>query len=185
MESKPTRNRDAHFAKLEAQARAGNKAAEAEAQKLVDDIARAAGFMELFHGSSLNEDVKIFEDRETSSGAEALGIYMSPEREVAERYGKTGRYWVDIKLPGYAEYEKGLTLEEITQQKTIPTSGKSKNGAWIVQPWGIEIVVRYASQIKSSAPFTYDDKGNLIPISQRFQTEPTKKPKKPKRMEME
>ena len=143
------------------------------AQRMVDEAAKAAGLTELYHGSSANEDVKVFEDRNTSSGSDAMGIYMSPDRETAERYGKTGRYWVDVNLPGYAEFEAGLTLEEIAQGKTVPTSGKSENGAWVNQAHaGLEVVVRRAAQIHSADPVTYDDAGNIIPLSQRFNQSP-------------
>lgn len=139
-----------------------------KAQRMVDEAALASGLVELFHGSSANEDVKIFEDRTTSSGALAMGIYMSPDIETAQNYGKTGRYWVDINLPGFAEYNKGLTLEQISRGETTPVEGKSENGAWKIENGMVEVVVRKAAQIKSADPVTYDSQGNVIPLSQRF-----------------
>lgn len=142
----------------------------AKAQQMVDEAAQAAGLIELFHGSSANEDVKVFEDRSSSSGALAMGVYMSPDIETAQGYGKTGRYWVDIELPGFAEYNAGLTLDQIARGETTPVEGRSANGAWKIENGVVEVVVRRAAQIKSADPVVRDDQGRIVSLSQRFGT---------------
>jgi len=80
-------------------------------------------------------------------------------------------YFLDVELPGFDEFNKGLTTEEIAAGKTTPLEGTGKNGGWIVQNGEVEFVVRDSSQIKSADPVTYDANGNVIPLSQRFKPE--------------
>ena len=50
--------------------------------------------------------------------------------------------------------------------------GRRQISAWIKSPRiaGYEIIADSSNQVKSAEPVTYDDAGNVIPLSQRFQT---------------
>ena len=148
-----------------------NPKAAAELQRMVDAAAKAAGLVAGFHGTPRETRLAPNEFRTTGGSTLGAGAYFAEDKTQADRYdfrGDAQMYFLDVELPGFDEFNKGLTTEEIAAGKTTPLEGTGKNGGWIVQNGEVEFVVRDPSQIKSADPVTYDDQGNVIPLSQRF-----------------
>jgi hypothetical protein len=251
---------DARFAELEARAKAGDKEAEAEAQRMVDEAAKEAGyFLEAFHGSP-EENITQFKnptwvsrDRDYSKGyAEKYalnedydltgGITYKGEGRVYNFFVKTDKTlklwkykdWVDLveKLDPNNDKLKSAILEfqpvknkiktwENFKKETLKyreddkkagreyfawnTDGHDLSSTWqeynvatapfinkielvnVLFDLGFDtlgqiessetpatgaayLVKNPSKQLKSADPFTYDDAGNLIPLSERFQT---------------
>ena len=142
-------------------------------QGMVDEAAKAAGLVVGFHGTPREARLLPKEFKTTGGATLGPGAYFSYYKTQGDRYdfrGNAQKYFLDVDLPGFADFNKGLTLEEISSGKTTPTHGTGKNGAWIVQNGEVEFVVRDPSQIKSADPITRDESGNVIPPSQRFNT---------------
>ena len=141
------------------------------AQRMVDAAAKAAGLVAGFHGTPRETRLAPNEFKTTGGSTLGAGAYFSEDKTQADRYdfrGDAQMYFLDVELPGFDEFNKGLTTEEIAAGKTTPLEGTGKNGGWIVQNGEVEFVVRDPSQIKSADPVTRDDQGNVIPLSQRF-----------------
>jgi hypothetical protein len=83
---------DARFAELEARAKAGDKEAEAEAQRMVDEAAKAAGYaIDSYHGT--NGDLfTIFSTEaggdKTFAESARLGIFSTDNPDVAQTYAE-------------------------------------------------------------------------------------------------
>lgn len=120
----------------------------------------------VYHGGK-NNSFTVFEhghSLENGAGAvneytdvEDVGFYFSPNKEYAAQYagGKNPRaFFVDIKRP----YVKNGNSD---------WDGRIDN--WKSRKFLTEVMVRYPTQIKSADPVTYDDNGNVIPLSKRFQ----------------
>lgn len=138
------------------------------AQRMVDAAAKAAGYNigPVWHGTDA-EGFTTFK----RNGFELF--FFSENKEYAKQYGKN-------LISAYLRITKGAkTKTELTAMEST-TSGR-------VELWskftgenafdGIvsypengnqETVVRNPNQIKSADPVTYDEAGNVIPLSQRF-----------------
>ena len=144
------------------------------AQRMVDAAAKAAGLVAGFHGTPRETRLAPNEFKTTGGSTLGAGAYFSEDKTQADRYdfrGDAQMYFLDVELPGFDEFNKGLTTEEIVAGKTTPLEGTGKNGGWIVQNGEVEFVVRDPSQIKSADPVTRDESGNVIPLSQRFNSD--------------
>ena len=138
--------------------------------------AKAAGLVAGFHGTPRETRLAPNEFKTTGGSTLGAGAYFSEGKTQADRYdfrGDAQMYFLDVELPGFDEFNKGLTTEEIAAGKTTPLEGTGKNGGWIVQNGEVEFVVRDPSQIKSADPFTgvsldkrFDSTNNNIQNSQ-------------------
>jgi hypothetical protein len=118
----------------------------ATAQKMVDEAAKAAGFTtEGFHVT--NADFNVFDIGKSKSGRSGKGFYFSQTIPQNARGSRVVRAF--LKSP------------EVSQepQRIFRNSDKMTDR---------EFVVRDPSQIKSADPVTYDDAGNVVLLSQRF-----------------
>jgi hypothetical protein len=223
------KTQDARFAELEARAKAGDKEAEAEAQRMVDEAAKAAGYDvgPVWHGSPDfvgNEfDLNMRGRRGFSRG----GFSFTREKKFAEAYMQSGVdpsqklvdeinslmrelqkrinsgfEWVgpynevvppefkadavdDISdLQGYIDEISSTLpsdLQVVSNELATRPSPENFNPnprlirVFLKEPKIIDVsgkellLAEYPAQIKSADPFTYDDAGNLIPLSERFQ----------------
>lgn len=135
------------------------------AQRMVDEAARDAGYDSgpVFHGST--EQFNQFDPSrigENDHGFYGRGFYFDPD-EAAARYfaGKDGivrRFY--LRTGNILPAEKSASIEG----RDVPDGFDS------VQATNGELLVRDPRQIKSADPVTYDDNGNIIPLSQRFDT---------------
>ena len=163
------------------------------AQRMVDQTARENGFkIKAYHGT--NAEFTEFNRKKigsnTDDGVYGRGFYFSSSRNQAEQYGKIGDYYLNLTNPLVLnDYQ---SIEELADVLDMSESNFSMSGG-IVRPrysfvdsftshvqyagfdgvivdYGTsdEIVVFKPTKIKSADPVTYDDNGNVIPLSERF-----------------
>jgi predicted metal-dependent hydrolase len=195
-----TQSQDARYAELEARAKAGDKEAEAEAQRMVDAEARSAnktavrsisneeGNKEADFPTDTPEDgirwLKLFNKGTTIYFEELKSGNISViEIETNEPLRKMG--YATKAIQSLLQYADGNTISfgAFTQQGERylkPLIKRITNGK-ISEENDFTGVYRLANEnqsveglgetpaIISADPFTYDDAGNLIPLSQRFQ----------------
>lgn len=137
------------------------------AQKMVDEAAKAAGYtIKAYHGTDA-DTFTVFDKGKIgdASGFSILGdgFYFSDKKSVAAQYGKNV-FTVYLKQDNPYSATAGdaykLNAEKLDSDGfdsvTLPT-GKG-NVYMVLDP----------EQIKSADPITYDDEGNVIPLSERF-----------------
>ena len=115
----------------------------------------------------LNDSIarKIFID-EFIKGGYAQGIHPSSTLTEINKYIQNGVDWVEgdnlIEFLEENEYDyDGLIINEGSDSVATATGN--------VQKWrGYSYVTFNSEQIKSADPVTYDDDGNVIPLSERF-----------------
>jgi hypothetical protein len=188
---------DARFAELEARAKAGDKEAEAEAQMMVDEAAKAAGYdiQNVYHASTtnFNEFLDAQEraeaagedpyDVDVEAGNLGTGFYFTPDKTYANRFGKPRKFHLRIKNTldvtdedvirrgREIQEEEGLSVGDVMDElmredKADGAFGESVGG---LSYGASEYLIKKSNQAKLADPFTYDDAGNLIPLSERFQ----------------
>jgi hypothetical protein len=139
------------------------------AQRLVDEAADRAGYNigPMWHGTDSGEF--------TSFKREGFSLFFfSPDKEYAKKYGKR---LIKAYLKGdrIGRTNQELTALESTTQGRVELWSKFRGDnaidVLISNPeiGNREIVVSSPNQIKSGEVITRDDKGNIIPPSQRFQ----------------
>jgi predicted GNAT family acetyltransferase len=199
----------------EAHAKAIESGDTEEAQRLVDEAARKAGWDTdaWYHGQNKSDKFNVFDPTKGQSfgGWNKFGSWFTKDEKQAKEFAKyiefddTGKItarkdgniyksYVDLVNPLYVDGFKGITSlwEDYTGKKTNEATdediekfksklkelgydsivaenvkGDSLGDADESQTYAITL---YPSQIKSADSATYDDQGNLIPLSQRFDT---------------
>lgn len=154
----------------------------AQAQRMVDEAAKAAGYVvgPVWHGtnSKFNE---FKQTREVGGDEYGKGFYFSEVKGVAERYGdnlvpaylalqnpiKVGGAFADGDLWKKTNAQKRSDIA--TNAKAMGYDGVVRFARGIDDSEMLEIVAFDPTQIKSADPITYDSSGNVIPLSQRFQ----------------
>jgi hypothetical protein len=146
------------------------------AQRLVDAAAKAAGYTvgPVYHGT-----------KGTKKGQFPFNVFDTKRRgklvtEVGDKI--TGSFFTEVE-----KYAKGVAL----YQTGMSRDGRAVVGRFFLKEpevidrgdegWKYrEFVAKDPSQIKSADPVTYDDSGNVIPLSQRFnnQSEDIRNPKR-------
>lgn len=153
-----------------------------ELQRMVDEAANAAGFtLKVYHGGTVDKSFDTLNgERSTKHMTSALGSFFSETEQIAKQYGKTRSYFIedtnllDISFNEASQIE---TLEKAREYRNfadangydgfILDAGKNLDpdmGMLIDR----EFVIFNSSKIKSADPVTYDDAGNVIPLSRRF-----------------
>jgi hypothetical protein len=162
----------------------------ATAQQMVDEAAKAAGYdtRPYYHGT--NADWTEYEDVGASTAGGrmlrrdvpgAAPIFVSSDPDVAESYGENvKKLFIDFGPPGKrAQIDaKGSTWRSVYDQ----VANAFNEGAQSVLVKNVVdstfqadvlpsdvVSVLYPEQIKSADTITRDNKGNVIPLSQRFQ----------------
>lgn len=145
------------------------------AQRMVDEAARRAGYDvgTVYHGTNRNFNKfskEVFAN--FNNAQKKLGFFFTPEKDYAQQYG--GRV-VNAYLRGNFKKESTSLIDEIetdwTNQKAGSYVARLKREGFdgvIFDGATKEIAVFNPNQIKSADPVTYDAKGNVIPLSQRF-----------------
>ena len=172
----------------------------AEAQKLVDAAAKAAGYKNLFyHGSkkgggfttfrgwSYFTENKGYAQRYSESGnANSLyTTYVKMERPFDTRIPEVRELFDEARMEygmgqlqdtGLPDWTDGYDLSEYIEENDLPydgivldEGGDFVNGKPVSR--GLSYVIRNSAQIKSADAVTYDDNGNVIPLSERFNSE--------------
>ena len=154
------------------------------AQKMVDAAAKKAGYdsPKVYHGTG--EEFQSFDLNKSGSlnyqGSDAF--FFITDEKTAENYAKIAENkpgkariisaYLAIKNPKItSSYDKYSAIENYDDNLsanvfTIQSSGF--DGVIAKYPKGAMYVAFYPSQIKSADPVTYDQAGNVIPLSQRF-----------------
>lgn len=170
------------------------------AQRMVDEAAKEAGYDKLFyHGAKKGGGFTVFRDwsyfTENKQYAERYAdrnkndsLYTSyvklenlfDTRKTAERRlfdEIRGEYGLsDIQESGLPDWTDGYDISDYIDENdlnydgiVLDEGGDLVNGKPVSR--GLSYVVRKSAQIKSADPVTYDDKGNVIPLSERFNSE--------------
>lgn len=176
----------------------GDKAAYEEAAKLVADFAESKGYnRDLYHGSpnknitefrdesyftenkdyarryKKGEDGRIYEVR--ANLKKPFDTRNPKEREIFEKefYGKWGN-GAPLSERGLPDWTDGSDLWEFLQEKgydydSMVLDEGSDGGYGDSVKWrGESYVPMKSSAVKLQDPFTFDDNGELIPLSKRF-----------------
>lgn len=144
------------------------------AQKIVDEVAN-----ESFKNSVIRDDtgklIKVYHGTNANftvfhGGEDGTGNYFTPWRKFAEGYGDVRAFYVNLENP--IEYDEDFEqLNDVAQEDAdgfIYIGEDMRAGVDQDLVGDTEIVVFDPSKIKSADPITYDDNGNVIPLSQRF-----------------
>jgi hypothetical protein len=156
-----------------------------ELQRMVDDAAKAAGGIDVWHKSRSksyvpktgkpryemsSEDWTVFDMEKATYGV----FYASTDKKAVEGWGSTGktkRFFIFPKNTAQAGIDvAGSSFLSDADKRSLEARGFDSvtgNG----EGWGggaPEIAIFNPSQIKSADPVTYDAAGNIIPLSQRF-----------------
>ena len=149
------------------------------AQRLVDEAAEQSMknsairdnnglLLKVYHGT--NAKFNSFNDPKHTPHGEAGTFFFSPWRSKSEEYGDNVRaFYLNIERPRLYDEdfnELNPDEEEIDGEIFIPED--IEDGIDPKLQGDTEIVAYYPDQIKSADPITYDDNGNVIPLSKRF-----------------
>jgi hypothetical protein len=159
-------------------------------QKMVDAVAKAAGFntgpvwhygpkgidsfqpfaRETMTGDKTQDEVRRFVERARSGQIIGTmdfraGTFFTPQRGSYASYGPQ-EYGVYLKIENAGRMVSGKRTADI-KGKPIDALMMDMNGDGIVK----EIAIIDPAKIKSADPVTYDNAGNVIPLSQRFNPE--------------
>ena len=169
----------------------------AEAQKLVDAAAKAAGYKNLFYhgakkgggfttfrGWSYFTENKGYAQRYSEAGnANSLyTTYVKIERPFDTRIPEVRELFDEARMEygmgqlqdtGLPDWTDGYDLSEYIEENDLPydgivldEGGDFVNGKPVSR--GLSHVIRNSAQIKSADAVTYDDQGDVIPLSERF-----------------
>jgi hypothetical protein len=138
------------------------------AQRMVDEAAEAAGYsIKGFHGTRSQKPFTVFEPNQALGGA----IFVATDMNEAAVFGKI----IPVFLK--AENVRRGVVRSYDEVRAIAQAKKRGQDAVRVKD-GVGAPVNYAvfdpSQIKSADPITYDADGNVIPLSQRFNSKSPK-----------
>lgn len=140
------------------------------AQQMVDEAAKAAGYDTTLHYHAHDGVHPIGSPRQNAwgGGINSEGIWLTRNQEYAVDHasnypkGTVDNVYVkhDREKAFEAKYagEDGITVESL-KQEGFDSARESQMGF---------LVVFEPSQIKSADPVTYDDAGQVIPLSERF-----------------
>lgn len=167
----------------------------AEAQRMVDEAAKAAGYSPqlFFHGTQRKfTEFNAAANTRNDYGRYGKGFYFTKDKYTAAIYAGrdpfSGKREVDIPKGAtihsvYLDIKRPKTIEakdiempktaaeaEATTQKLMEEGYDGVIGvvAGKAQSPNTEYVVFSPNQIKSADPVTYDNSGNVIPLSERF-----------------
>ena len=170
------------------------------AKKMVEQAAKDSGYTRLFyHGSKKGGGFKIFRDwqyftenkeyakRYTDRGnAESLyTTYVKMDNPFDTRIAEVRKLFRDARMEygmgelqenGLPDWTDGYDIADFIDENDLPydsivldEGGDMVDGKPVSR--GLSYVIRKSNQIKSADTITYDDSGNVIPLSQRFNTQ--------------
>ena len=170
------------------------------AQMMVDEAAKNAGYTRtLYHGTASKFNVFGFGrtgifttdnfDMAKTYGNNVMSLYGKEGANVLHIDAKESPHWAievskdvldfseyplmrgkerystnDISLIAFREGYDVVVIDNVYDNYSA-ASGNTENGL------GTDVIYKDSNQVKSSEPVTYDDNGNVIPLSQRFNAE--------------
>ena len=170
------------------------------AQQMVDEAAQKAGYTKLFyHGSkkgggftkfrnwSYFTENKRYAERyaQRDNPGSLYTVYGKMKKPFDTRDGKTKAIFEDIRNEyglselqdtGLPDWTDGYDITDYIDENDLDYDGVILDeGGDMVDgkpvSRGLSYVIRKSNQVKSADVITYDDEGNIIPISQRFNEE--------------
>ena len=169
------------------------------AQMMVDEAAKEAGYDKLFyHGAKKGGGFNTFRDwsyfTENKQYAERYTdrdkpgslytVYAKLQKPFDTRNAEARKEFKairqeyglsDIQASGLPDWTDGYDISDYIDENDLDydsilldEGGDLVNGKPISR--GISYVIRKSAQVKSADPVTYDDNGNVIPLSERFNT---------------
>ena len=154
------------------------------AQRMVDEAAKAAGYNvgPVYHGTDSKRDVfdRKFLGRITRGTGTDWGFFFTDNESLARKFaeqanpdgGVVERVFLRAENPAEIEAgnDGGATLEQNLNDMLMDSDYDSARIDGLIDfgEQGETWLVVDSSQIKSADPATYDDNGDLIPLSRRF-----------------
>lgn len=153
------------------------------AQRMVDEAAEETmgrskirdedgKLIKVYHGS--DSDFTVFDRTKGRSSMDIQGMFFSPWDIDAAGYGSNVRaFYLDIRNPA-PEQTAYRALRRHQQENYAGV--KAREDLERMNYDGVnneneEYIAFYPTQVKSADPVTYDDNGNVIPLSERFNAE--------------
>lgn len=148
---------------------------DAQAEKSMPDSKirdEDGNLLKVYHGT--DQEFTVFDMDKGRSSMDIQGAFFSPWDIDAEGYGPNVRaFYLDIKNPA----PENVGYRILIKYKGQNYAGRKAREELIrmgydgVNNGDEEYIAFYPEQIKSADPVTYDDDGNVIPLSKRFNTE--------------
>lgn len=168
------------------------------AQRMVDEAAKAAGYSSrMYHGAKNGGGFTVFRDwgyfTENKAYAERYAqrenekslyeVYVKMDKPFDTRDTETREIFENEILPEYGasqiqesglpDWTDGYDIADCIDENgldydaiVLDEGGDLVNGVPVSR--GLSYVIKDSAQIKSADPVTYDDNGNVIPLSERF-----------------
>jgi len=160
------------FNALDAEYLAAVQAGDMEkAQRMVDEAAKAAGYyVKAYHGTG-SQNFTVFDKSKARAQVYGPGFYFTDRKELAKVFGnKVLSVYLSIKSPQVLENTTDGLKYVSGPEKFKDADSSIVSPTYYGDPNSPSKVYRVTdpSQIKSADPVTYDDAGNVIPLSQRF-----------------
>jgi hypothetical protein len=142
-----------------------------KAQRMIDRVAMRSGYNigPLYHGTKF--DITVF--KPSKSGEYGAGIYFSVNPDTAKMFGlfKNDDNPL-ILIDAYIKIANPLKTSDrnvprgkgVKRLRKMGYDGVIGSDAQDIK----QFVIFDSAQAKSADPVTYDDQGNIIPLSQRF-----------------
>jgi hypothetical protein len=110
---------------------------------------------------AINRDDVAAQQRLVDQAANAAGY-------TVKAWHGTDKKFTEFRTSKYGSNGPGIYLTSF--EDVASSYGKRVVSAWVKDPIiaGYEVIAKDPSQVKSADPVTYDDNGNVIPLSQRF-----------------
>ncbi len=151
------------------------------AQRMVDEAALSWGAIEedgspvrVYHGT--DQDFNSFDITKGRANMDIQGMFFSPYEIDAKGYGQNVRaFYLKLQNPA----DEGTAFKALNLFKGQNNAGVKARDYLIRQGYdGVyngydEYIAFYPEQAKSADPVTYDDDGNVLPLSERFNEEKT------------
>lgn len=139
------------------------------AQRMVEEAAKKAGYaVKAYHGTDSDFNVYSYETIGQATGVGILGegFYFTDKKGLAKVYGK------NIKA-SYLSLENPYTAtnDDLYKINTDKLANEGYDCVVFDAPKGRIINIFDNTKVKSADPVTYDDNGNVIPLSERFNPE--------------
>jgi hypothetical protein len=141
-----------------------NPKAAARMQRMVNDAAKKAGYSV---GTFIHRTDSDFNSFLKSKGWTWFNTDESLDEDFQFTYG-------DRRIDAYLDLSRKYTFDEDFQpwesayQRNAELASLENKGITSIQMPSGDVAVANPSQIKSADPVTYDDAGNVIPLSKRF-----------------
>lgn len=144
-----------------------------ELQMMVNEAAKAAGYNvgPVFHITFKKSDDDLFYSFRVSHDP-SKGYWFS-SKDITKYIGgnRTLRVFLSGETKRLKNNNTELNLKKMFRMYPQDIWNDAPSGIWEVQDTefgGLSYLVKNSNQIKSADPVTYDDSGNIITLSQRF-----------------